>query len=159
MAASRETVSPMTRFAGGFEIQDEGSQLVALLAGAKPGQTVIDLCAGAGGKTLALAALMGNSGRLFATEPAFVDSLHLATVLAPFARSMYEVVAIGSLEGAWVKEAAQGAAIIADGLAGEPSRQAPWHRPAQAGVAYHHPKDVAPDDVRQESAARRFDFG
>jgi predicted butyrate kinase (DUF1464 family) len=58
------------------------------------------------------------SGRLFAAEPAFVDSLHLDTVLAPFARSTYEVVSLGSLEGAWVKEAAQGAALIADGLAG-----------------------------------------
>lgn len=58
------------------------------------------------------------SGRLFAMEPAFVDSLHLATVLAPFARSTYQVVALGSLDGAWVKEAAQGAAIIADGWAG-----------------------------------------
>ena len=58
------------------------------------------------------------SGRLFAAEPAFVDSLHLATVLAPFARSMYEIVALGSLDGAWVKESAQGAALIADGLAG-----------------------------------------
>jgi len=58
------------------------------------------------------------SGRLFAAEPAFVDSLHLNTVLAPFARSAYEVVSLASLEGAWVKEAAQGAALIADGLAG-----------------------------------------
>jgi predicted butyrate kinase (DUF1464 family) len=58
------------------------------------------------------------SGRLFGAEPAFVDSLHLASVLAPFARSMYEIQSIGSLEGAWVKEAAQGAAIIAEGLAG-----------------------------------------
>jgi predicted butyrate kinase (DUF1464 family) len=58
------------------------------------------------------------SGRLFATEPAFVDSLHLDAVLAPFARSEYEVVSLESLPGAWVKEAAQGAALIADGLAG-----------------------------------------
>ena len=55
-------------FAGGFEIQDEGSQLVTLLAGAKPGDTVVDLCAGAGGKTLALAAMMDNSGKLYATD-------------------------------------------------------------------------------------------
>lgn len=58
------------------------------------------------------------SGRLFAVEPAFVDSLHLAAALTPFARSVYEIEAIGSLDGAWVKEAAQGAALIADGLAG-----------------------------------------
>ncbi|MDB5308208.1 MAG: hypothetical protein JWO38_2410 [Gemmataceae bacterium] len=58
------------------------------------------------------------SGRLFAAEPAFVESLHLTETLAPFARSEYEVVALPLLDGAWVKEAAQGAAVIADGLAG-----------------------------------------
>jgi predicted butyrate kinase (DUF1464 family) len=58
------------------------------------------------------------SGRLFATEPAFVDSLHLDVTLSPFARSMYEVQTLEPLYGGWVKEAAQGAAILADGLAG-----------------------------------------
>ena len=58
------------------------------------------------------------SGRLFATEPAFVDSLHLDTLLGQFAGSMYEVNSLESLYGAWVKEAAQGAALIADGLVG-----------------------------------------
>jgi 16S rRNA (cytosine967-C5)-methyltransferase len=53
---------------GWFEIQDQGSQIVALLAGAKPGEQVLDLCAGAGGKTLALAALMGNKGQIFAYD-------------------------------------------------------------------------------------------
>ncbi|GJD48896.1 Ribosomal RNA small subunit methyltransferase B [Methylobacterium crusticola] len=53
---------------GWFEIQDEGSQLAAGLAGAVPGATVVDLCAGGGGKTLALAALMRNEGRLVATD-------------------------------------------------------------------------------------------
>jgi 16S rRNA (cytosine967-C5)-methyltransferase len=53
---------------GGVEVQDEGSQLAALLSGAKPGEQVIDLCAGAGGKTLALAAMMQGKGRLIATD-------------------------------------------------------------------------------------------
>src|ERR1700719_2121263 len=53
---------------GTVEVQDEGSQLSALLAGAKPGQQVVDLCAGAGGKTLALAAVMENRGQLYATD-------------------------------------------------------------------------------------------
>jgi 16S rRNA (cytosine967-C5)-methyltransferase len=53
---------------GWFEVQDEGSQLAALLSGAKPRQQVIDLCAGAGGKTLALAALMENTGQLYAYD-------------------------------------------------------------------------------------------
>jgi 16S rRNA (cytosine967-C5)-methyltransferase len=54
--------------AGWVEVQDEGSQLVALLADARPGQFVMDLCAGAGGKTLALAAAMQNKGRLIACD-------------------------------------------------------------------------------------------
>ncbi|MEH3146315.1 MAG: RsmB/NOP family class I SAM-dependent RNA methyltransferase [Methylobacterium frigidaeris] len=53
---------------GWFEIQDEGSQLAALLSAARPGETVIDLCAGGGGKTLALAATMENRGRLVASD-------------------------------------------------------------------------------------------
>jgi 16S rRNA (cytosine967-C5)-methyltransferase len=53
---------------GGVEVQDEGSQLAALFSAAKPGEQVIDLCAGAGGKTLALAAMMEGKGRLIATD-------------------------------------------------------------------------------------------
>ncbi len=53
---------------GAVEVQDEGSQLAALLTGAKPGEQVIDMCAGAGGKTLALAAMMQGKGRLIATD-------------------------------------------------------------------------------------------
>ena len=54
--------------AGKIEVQDEGSQLAALAVGAMPGDTVVDLCAGAGGKTLALAAAMANQGRLIASD-------------------------------------------------------------------------------------------
>ena len=53
---------------GLIEVQDEGSQLAALLLGAKPGQAVVDYCAGAGGKTLAIAAQMENKGRLAALD-------------------------------------------------------------------------------------------
>ncbi len=58
---------------GWVEVQDEASQIAAALAGAKPGMTVVDYCAGGGGKTLALAAAMwrsgeGQVGRLFATD-------------------------------------------------------------------------------------------
>jgi len=55
---------------GLVEVQDEGSQLVALLTDARPGMAVADYCAGAGGKTLALAAGMGNKGRLVACDVA-----------------------------------------------------------------------------------------
>jgi 16S rRNA (cytosine967-C5)-methyltransferase len=53
---------------GLFEVQDEGSQLVAQIVSAQPGQTVLDFCAGAGGKTLALAASMKGGGRLAAWD-------------------------------------------------------------------------------------------
>jgi 16S rRNA (cytosine967-C5)-methyltransferase len=53
---------------GEIEVQDEGSQLAALLAGAKPGEQVVDIAAGAGGKTLALAAAMENRGQIYATD-------------------------------------------------------------------------------------------
>src|SRR6185437_6431568 len=59
------------------EVQDEGSQLAALFSAAKPGEQVIDLCAGAGGKTLALAAMMQGKGRLIATD---ADKRQLAPI-------------------------------------------------------------------------------
>ncbi|MBC7941483.1 MAG: RsmB/NOP family class I SAM-dependent RNA methyltransferase [Chitinophagaceae bacterium] len=53
---------------GAMEVQDEGSQLLALLTDAKRGEMVVDFCAGAGGKTLALGAAMRNTGRLYAFD-------------------------------------------------------------------------------------------
>ncbi|MEM7695633.1 MAG: RsmB/NOP family class I SAM-dependent RNA methyltransferase [Pseudomonadota bacterium] len=53
---------------GHVEVQDAGSQVAALLTFAQPGEQVLDLCAGAGGKTLALAAHMGNRGQIHATD-------------------------------------------------------------------------------------------
>jgi 16S rRNA (cytosine967-C5)-methyltransferase len=69
---------------GLIEIQDEGSQLAALLSGVRPGETVVDLCAGGGGKSLALAALMANSGRIVATD---TDIRRLAPIHARIARA------------------------------------------------------------------------
>jgi 16S rRNA (cytosine967-C5)-methyltransferase len=69
---------------GLVEVQDEGSQLAALLAEAKPGMQVLDLCAGAGGKTLALAAAMENQGQIYAADP---DAHRLAPIFARLARS------------------------------------------------------------------------
>ncbi|MBI3182563.1 MAG: RsmB/NOP family class I SAM-dependent RNA methyltransferase [Myxococcales bacterium] len=54
---------------GLFEVQDEGSQLLAELLETQPGETILDACAGAGGKTLALAARLQNSGHLHAYDP------------------------------------------------------------------------------------------
>lgn len=53
---------------GRIEVQDEGSQLCALLVGAKPGEQILDFCAGAGGKTLALAAQTESRGQIFAYD-------------------------------------------------------------------------------------------
>jgi len=53
---------------GQVEVQDEGSQLLSLLTGAKRGEMVVDFCAGAGGKTLALGGMMRNTGRLYAFD-------------------------------------------------------------------------------------------
>ncbi|MCC7427352.1 MAG: RsmB/NOP family class I SAM-dependent RNA methyltransferase [Alphaproteobacteria bacterium] len=65
----RRPVTATAAFREGLvEIQDEGSQLVALLTDARPGMRVADLCAGAGGKTLALAAAMKNRGQIIAAD-------------------------------------------------------------------------------------------
>jgi 16S rRNA (cytosine967-C5)-methyltransferase len=69
---------------GLVEVQDEGSQIAALLAAAKPGEQVIDLCAGGGGKTLAMAASMANKGQLFATDD---DKRRLAPIHARLERA------------------------------------------------------------------------
>ena len=69
---------------GAIEVQDEGSQLAALLSAAKPGEQVIDLCAGAGGKTLALAAMMQGKGRLIATDD---DKRQLAPIYERLSRA------------------------------------------------------------------------
>jgi 16S rRNA (cytosine967-C5)-methyltransferase len=53
---------------GWFEVQDAASQVAALMTGARPGEAVADICAGAGGKTLALAAMMANRGRIVAHD-------------------------------------------------------------------------------------------
>ncbi|MBO1076227.1 RsmB/NOP family class I SAM-dependent RNA methyltransferase [Roseomonas marmotae] len=65
----RRPILASKAFADGLvEIQDEGSQLIALLTGAKPGMRVADYCAGAAGKTLAVAATMANKGRIVACD-------------------------------------------------------------------------------------------
>ncbi|MBS0428747.1 MAG: RsmB/NOP family class I SAM-dependent RNA methyltransferase [Proteobacteria bacterium] len=64
---------------GAVEVQDEGSQLLALLLDAKRGEMVVDFCAGAGGKTLAIGATMRNTGRLYA----FDTSAHRLDALKP----------------------------------------------------------------------------
>ena len=69
---------------GSLEVQDEGSQLLALLLGARRGEMVCDFCAGAGGKTLAIGATMASSGRLYAFD---VAEKRLAKLKPRLARS------------------------------------------------------------------------
>ncbi len=69
---------------GAVEVQDEGSQLLAQVVGARRGEMVVDFCAGAGGKTLALGAIMRNTGRLYAFD---VSAKRLAKLKPRLARS------------------------------------------------------------------------
>lgn len=69
---------------GWYEVQDEASQIATLLAGAKPKQQVLDLCAGAGGKTLGLAAAMENTGQLYAYD---ADRMRLRPIFERLKRS------------------------------------------------------------------------
>jgi len=84
VAGRRAVTAGAAYRAGLIEPQDEGSQLVALLCDARPGLAVADLCAGGGGKTLALAAAMGNDGRLVALDR---DEARLARARARLRRA------------------------------------------------------------------------
>jgi len=74
---------------GAFEFQDEASQIVALLVGAKPGERILDLAAGAGGKALALAAAMRNDGEIVASD---IDAGRLLQIGARAARAGVTII-------------------------------------------------------------------
>jgi 16S rRNA (cytosine967-C5)-methyltransferase len=82
---------------GLVEVQDEGSQLAALLTGAAPGVQALDFCAGAGGKTLALAGMMANHGQIYASDP---DGRRLAPIFGRLERSGARNVQVRAPRGA-----------------------------------------------------------
>lgn len=91
---------------GLIEPQDEGSQLAALLVEAKPGMKVVDFCAGAGGKTLALAATMNNTGRIVACDVSEARLKRAAQRLKRAGAFMVERRALTSERDKWIKRRA-----------------------------------------------------
>lgn len=100
----RENVIQTQAFQKGLiEVQDEGSQLIAHLMDVKPGQTVLDLCAGAGGKTLALAACLENKGRIVATDTAEWRLKRTKERLKRAGISNVELRPLTGLQDKWIK--------------------------------------------------------
>ena len=101
----RRPVTASAAFRRGLvEVQDEGSQLLAWLTDARPGMAVADLCAGGGGKTLALAAAMKGEGRLVALD---IDARRLAKAKPRLRRAGAEGVELVALEaggGSWLTD-------------------------------------------------------
>ncbi len=89
---------------GDVEVQDEGSQLAALLADARPGMRVVDFCAGAGGKTLALAAAMENRGHLVACDIAAKRLERATQRLRRAGASIVQRIPLSSARDKWVKK-------------------------------------------------------
>ncbi|HZK91611.1 MAG TPA: RsmB/NOP family class I SAM-dependent RNA methyltransferase [Stellaceae bacterium] len=105
----RVPLSGLAAFKEGLvEVQDEGSQLAALLLGAGPGMRVVDFCAGAGGKTLALAASMQNRGKLVACDTAAWRLDRSGQRLRRAGVSNVERRALASERDPWVKRHAKG---------------------------------------------------
>ncbi len=114
---------------GLVEVQDEGSQLVALLVGARPGMRVADLCSGAGGKALALAAAMGNRGYVLATD---VDAARLERAGMRLARAGATIVERRVLDDAGAvlaEEAGRFERVLVDAPC---SRTGAWRRSPEA---------------------------
>ena len=91
---------------GAIEVQDEGSQLLTHLLGAKRGEMVADFCAGAGGKTLAIGAMMRNTGRLYAFDVAAHRLAKLKPRLARSGLSNVQTIAIESEKDQKIKRLA-----------------------------------------------------
>ncbi|MEQ1438421.1 RsmB/NOP family class I SAM-dependent RNA methyltransferase [Fontimonas sp. SYSU GA230001] len=127
---------------GWFEPQDEGSQLLALLVAARPGERIVDWCAGAGGKTLALAAQMENRGALLALD---ADARRLRDLPPRLVRAGVRCVTVQTLDAAEASRheaaAARGAATFDAVLVDAPcSGSGTWRRQPEARLK---PLDLA----------------
>jgi 16S rRNA (cytosine967-C5)-methyltransferase len=101
---ARASLGGLAAFKNGLvEVQDEGSQITALLLGARPGMRIVDFCAGAGGKTLALAAQMANRGKLVACDVSAYRLGHAPRRLRRAGVGNVERRALASARDKWVK--------------------------------------------------------
>jgi 16S rRNA (cytosine967-C5)-methyltransferase len=106
--AERMPLGGLAAFEDGLvEVQDEGSQIAALLADARAAMRVVDFCAGAGGKTLALAAQMDNRGRLFACDVSSRRLGHASRRLRRAGVNNIEYRVLTSERDKWVKRHAR----------------------------------------------------
>jgi 16S rRNA (cytosine967-C5)-methyltransferase len=111
--SKRTPLSGLAAFKTGlFDVQDEGSQLAALLAGAKPGMRVVDFCAGAGGKTLALAAEMANRGKLVACDTSAPRLERAAQRLRRAGVDNVERRVLSGTDDKWIKRHAGGFDLV-----------------------------------------------
>jgi 16S rRNA (cytosine967-C5)-methyltransferase len=144
--SKRRTLPTLKAFNEGLiEVQDEGSQLAALLVDARPGQLVADYCAGGGGKTLAMAATMRNQGRIIACD---TDERRLAAIGPRLARAGVTIA-----EGALLDEDGQGEGLEANSfdrvLVDAPcSGTGAWRRNPDAKWRFTEP-DLAAEIARQ----------
>jgi 16S rRNA (cytosine967-C5)-methyltransferase len=97
--AGRRPLGGLAAYRDGLiEPQDEASQIAALLTDARPGMTVVDFCAGAGGKTLALATAMENEGRIVACDVSAARLRRLAPRLARSGASIVESCVLAGMD-------------------------------------------------------------
>ena len=134
--ASRRCTSSTLFTRGDVEVQDEGSQLLALLTDAKRGEMVVDFCAGAGGKTLALGAAMRNTGRLYAFDVSGHRLDALKPRLARSGLSNVHPVQIAHERDERIKRlAGKIDRVLVDAPCSGPRHAAPQPRPEVAPVA------------------------
>ncbi len=137
----RRPVTSGAAFRSGLvEIQDEGSQCVALLADARPGLRVADLCAGAGGKTLAMAMAMENRGQILACD---VSSARLDSAVRRLRRA-----GVHNVERLVLAPGEKRLKRLAGGI-----------RPGAGGRTLHRHRDVAAQSRRKTPAERRRSAG